>query len=406
MRVLYCTDTYPPQVNGVSIVTALSVAGLTRLGWECAVLAPRYPRATHAEWGDTVVDGGAAEVIDFPSVSLPRYPEIRLALPKVSSVVALARRLRPDLVHCETEFGIGRIGQVAAARAGIPLVSSYHTDFARYAEAYGAGWLRAPVSSYIGRFHRRSRRVYTPSSASRKDLLALGPEDVEVWGRGVDTEHFHPGRRSQELRAAFGMGSRFTFLYVGRLASEKRADQVIAAFRLARESLPRGVIHLVVAGTGPREAELRSAAPPGVTFLGVLDRQTRLPDLYANCDAFLFASVTETLGLVVLEAMASGLPVIATPTGGVADHLRHEENGLTYPEGDVPAMARAMLSLAGDFAFSRRLARGARRTAERLSWDREMERLDLSYREVCERPAQVSGNQQETVVPRPRSLSA
>ncbi len=406
MRVLYCTDTYPPQVNGVSIVTALSVAGLTRLGWECAVLAPRYPRATHAEWGDSVVDGGAAEIIDFPSVSLPRYPEIRLALPKVSSVVELAKRLRPDLVHCETEFGIGRIGQVAAARAGIPLVSSYHTDFARYAEAYGAGWLRAPVSRYIGRFHRRSRRVYTPSSASRKDLLALGPEDVEVWGRGVDAEHFHPGRRSQELRAAFGMGSRFTFLYVGRLAPEKRADQVIAAFRLASESLPRGVIHLVVAGTGPGEAELRLSAPPGVSFLGVLDRQTRLPDLYANCDAFLFASVTETLGLVVLEAMASGLPVIATPAGGVVDHLRDGENGLTYPEGSVPAMARAMLALAGDFALARRLARGARRTAERLSWDREMARLDLSYREVCERPAQRSGNQQETVVPRPRSLSA
>jgi glycosyltransferase involved in cell wall biosynthesis len=406
MRVLYCTDTYPPQVNGVSIVTALSVAGLTRLGWECAVLAPRYPQLTHAEWGDTVVDGGAAEVIDFPSLPLPRYPEVRMALPRISRLRELLERFRPDLVHCETEFGIGRMGQVAAARAGIPLVSSYHTDFARYAEAYGAGWLRTPVSRYIGRFHRRSRRVYTPSTASRKDLLALGPADVEVWGRGVDTEHFHPGRRSQELRALLGMGSRFTFLYVGRLAPEKRTDQVVAAFRLASGMLPRGVIHLVMAGSGPREAELRASAPPGVTFLGVLERQTRLPDLYANCDAFLFASVTETLGLVVLEAMASGLPVIATPAGGVADHLRHAENGLTYPEGNVEAMARAMVSLAGDFALARRLARGARRTAERLSWDRELERLDLSYREICAETAQASGNQQVTVVPRPRSLSA
>jgi phosphatidylinositol alpha 1,6-mannosyltransferase len=180
---------------------------------------------------------------------------------------------------------------------------------------------------------------------------------------------------------------------------------VIAAFRLAQEMLPKGVIHMVVAGTGPREAELRAGAPPGVTFLGVLDRQSRLPDLYANCDAFLFASVTETLGLVVLEAMASGLPVIATPAGGVADHLRHGENGLSFPEGNVELMARAMISLAGDFGLTRRLARGARRTAERLSWDREMERLDQSYREVCE-GAQASGNQQVTVVPRPRSLSA
>jgi glycosyltransferase involved in cell wall biosynthesis len=399
MRVLYCTDTYPPQVNGVSIVTALSVAGLTRLGWECAVVAPQY-----AEPASTA----AVEVLGVRSVPLPRYPEVRLALPSVSRVVDLIRRFRPDLVHCETEFSIGRAGQLAAGRTGLPTVSSYHTDFAQYAEAYGARWLRALVAGHIGRFHARSKRIYTPSSASRQTLLSLGltKVDVEVWGRGVDTELFHPGRRSQELRAAFGMGSRYTFLYVGRLAPEKRVEEVVDAFRQASEMLPRGVIHLVLAGTGPREAELRKAAPAGVTFLGVLDRQSRLPDLYANCDAFVFASVTETLGLVVLEAMASGLPVIAVPAGGVGDHLRHGENGLGCPEGNVKAMAHAMVSVAGDYALSRRLARGARRTAEQLSWDREMERLDASYREVCEVAAQVSGNQQVTVVPRPSSLSA
>jgi phosphatidylinositol alpha 1,6-mannosyltransferase len=100
-------------------------------------------------------------------------------------------------VHCQTEFGIGRAGKAAAARRRIPVVSSYHTDFARYAEAYGARWLRRAVSRYIARFHRSSRRVYTPSSVARADLLRLGLQDVEVWGRGVDTETFHPGRRSE-----------------------------------------------------------------------------------------------------------------------------------------------------------------------------------------------------------------
>ena len=110
------------------------------------------------------------------------------------------------------------------------------------------------------------------------------------------------------MRAALGMGSRFTFLYVGRLAPEKRPQQVLEAFRLASQILPRGVIHLIVAGTGPRESELRAAAPPGVSFLGLLDRQSQLPDIYANVDAFVFASVTETLGLVVLDAiLATGL---------------------------------------------------------------------------------------------------
>ena len=362
MRVLYCTDTYPPQLNGVSVVTSLSVEGLTRRGWECAVVAPRYPDAG-AGWYEQPGDGSRpVEVFSVPSIPLPRYPEVRLSLPRPGSIHDLIKRFKPDLVHCATEFGVGRMGQIAAARAEVPLVSSYHTDFARYADAYGTSWLRGSVTSYLGRFHRRSRRVFTPSTISRQDLLRLEVANVEVWGRGVDAELFHPGRRSQAMRAALGMGSRFTFVYVGRLAPEKRAEQIIQAFRLASETLPRGVIHLIMAGTGPCEAELRAAAPPGVTFLGFLDRRSRLPDLYANCDAFVFASVTETLGLVVLEAMASGLPVVAAPAGGVRDHLRDGRNGLAYPAGDVGAMARAMVKLAEDWGLTQRLARvrGAR----------------------------------------------
>ena len=412
MRVLFCTDTYPPQINGVSIVTALSVTGLSRLGWECAVVAPRYPASAHVQWSsaDEEFRSPSVEITSIPSIPLPRYPEVRLALPASALVRRLIDRFHPDLVHCATEFGIGRAGQVAALRTGLPLVSSYHTDFGRYAVAYGMPWLRRFVSAHLARFHRRSRRVYTPSTVSRAEVVALGVSDVETWGRGVDVEMFHPGRRSQDMRAALGMGSRFTFLYVGRLAAEKCVENVIEAFRLASTLLPSGTIHLVVAGTGPREAEIRSGAPSGVEFLGFLDRRSRLPDLYANCDAFLFASVTETLGLVLLEAMASGLPVIAAPAGGVRDHLRDGVNGLAYPEGDVGAMAQAMVCLAGDRSLRQRLARGARQTAEGLSWDREMERLDRSYREVCDAARRVqtagSGNQQVTVVPVPRSLSA
>jgi glycosyltransferase involved in cell wall biosynthesis len=300
-------------------------------------------------------------------------------------------RFRPDLVHCETEFPIGRMGQRAGAAAGLPLVSSYHTDFGRYTEAYGMPWLRNAVTGYLTRFHLKSQRVYTPSAVAKTDLANFGIRNVEVWGRGVDTTIFHPRRRSQQLREALGMGSRFTFLYVGRLAAEKRVDLVVEAFRQAAALVPRGVIHLVIAGTGPCEAELRAAAPPEVTFVGFLDRQTLLPDLYANSDAFVFASVTETLGLVVLEAMASGLPVIAAPEGGVRDHLRDGLNGLTYTPGDAAAMARAMVLLVGEWELTQRLARHARRTAEGLSWERELDRLDASYREVCDGGTAASG---------------
>jgi phosphatidylinositol alpha 1,6-mannosyltransferase len=384
MRVLYCTDTYPPQINGVSIVTALSVAGLSRRGWSCAVAAPRYPQEVWDRWTGAATPDPSVELVDLPSVAVPGYPELRLALRGGGAIRGLLRRFQPDLVHCETEFTIGLMGQRAASATGIPLVSSYHTDFGRYAESYGAPWLRPTVTGYLRRFHRRSVRVYTPSNVTRRELLDLGLDAVEVWGRGVDASVFHPGRRSQTLRAELGMGSRFTFLYVGRLAAEKRVDFVLEAFRRASAMVPRGVIHLILAGTGPCEPELRAAAPPEVTFLGFLDRQTRLPDLYANCDAFVFASLTETLGLVVLEAMASGLPVIAAPAGGVQDHLREGINGLTYDADDPSAMARAMVLLAGEYELTRRLSRAARRTAESLSWERELDRLDASYREVCE----------------------
>src|SRR5690349_6572633 len=385
MRVLYCTDTYPPQINGVSIVTALSVAGLCRRGWSCAVAAPRYPQEVRHQWtGASLADPGVQQV-DLPSVAVPGYPELRLAFRGRGTIRGLMRRFQPDLVHCETEFTIGRMGQRAASAASVPMVSSYHTDFGRYAESYGAPWLRPPVTGYLRRFHRRSVRVYTPSNVTRRELLDLGLDNVEVWGRGVDTSVFHPSRRRQGLRAELGMGSRFTFLYVGRLAAEKRVDFVLEAFRRASAMVPRGVMHLILAGTGPCEPELRAAAPPEVTFLGFLDRQTQLPDLYANCDAFVFASLTETLGLVVLEAMASGLPVIAAPAGGVQDHLREGVNGLTYDADDPGAMARAMVLLAGEYEVTRRLSRAARRTAESLSWERELDRLDASYREICER---------------------
>ncbi len=150
-------------------------------------------------------------------------------------------------------------------------------------------------------------------------------------------------------------------------------------------------MHLVVAGAGPRADALRAMGTDGITFLGNLDRREVLPRLYASADAFLFSSVTETLGLVVLEAMASGLPVIATPAGGVADHLRDGENGVAYPAHDVDAMADAMVALVLDRERRERLARGARGTAEALDWRHELDRLDASYRDVIARHRAASG---------------
>jgi glycosyltransferase involved in cell wall biosynthesis len=374
MRVLYCTDTYPPQVNGVSVVTAISVAGLRERGWDVHVIAPRYPHEDAARRDPNV--------IALPSMPLPLYPDVRLVLPDYAAARAAIDRLKPDLVHCATEFIVGRVGQIAAARAGVPIVTSYHTDFSRYMTSYGVPWLAKPVARYLARFHKRARRTFTPSKASRADLLRLGVSDVEVWGCGVDADRFNPSRRSQELRVKLGIDDAFTFLYVGRLAAEKGVDVVMEAYRRAESQLPHGAARLVVAGAGPEEKRLRATAPPGTVFLGFLERDAALPALYASADAFAFASTTETLGLVVLEAMASGLSVIATPAGGVAEHLRDGENGIAYPANDIDACAAAMVKLVSDGSLSVRLRSGARRTAEALTWSTELDRLDASYRRL------------------------
>ena len=392
MRVLFCTDTYPPQVNGVSVVTALSAAGLVTRGWECAVVAPKYP-AEEADVFTEHVGKNECQVLSIPSLPFPYYRDIRLSAPAYFSVLRLARRFKPDLIHSETEFVIGRIGQLVGATLGIPRVSSYHTDFSRYTTEYGIGWFRKPVMSYLARFHRRSLRTYTPSAPSRQDLLQYGVRDVEVWGRGVDINAYSPKYRSPSLRERLQLGDRFTFVYVGRIAAEKNAEMIVEAYAGAIERLPPDSTRLVIAGAGPKEAAVRAAAPNGVIFLGYLDRHRELPALYASSNAFLFASLTETLGLVVLEAMASGLPVIAAPAGGVADHLRDGVNGIAYPPRDAEAMAAAMVSLATDPDRTRRLSDGARRTAEALSWDHELDRLDASYREVLSTIRQQSGQE-------------
>lgn len=390
-RVLYCTDTYPPQVNGVSVVTALSVRGLLDRGWDCHVVAPRYP----AEMEGTPIagvpqTGGAVTAV--PSVALPVYPDLRLSAPALPRVMRAVREFAPDLVHCETEFMLGRLGQIAARVLGVPVVTSYHTDFGKYAASYGVPWLRGAVSRYIARFHQRALRTYTPSDVAAGELRRLGIAHAEVWGRGVDTVAFSPRHRSLELRRTFASGGdAFTFLYVGRLAAEKSVDRVLAAYRIVADRLPAGAVRLVIAGAGPREAALRDAAPASVVFLGYLDRERSLPQLYASGDAFVFASETETLGLVVLEAMASGLPVVAVPAGGVGEHLRDHENGLAVPSGDADAMAAAMIRLATDPSLHRQLAGGAIITAQGLTWDAELDRLDASYRRVLEQAARNAG---------------
>jgi glycosyltransferase involved in cell wall biosynthesis len=327
-------------------------------------------------------DDGAEVVAAVPSVPLPGYPEIRLAFPSYWRVLRGSRRFRPDLIHCATEGVLGRLGQLVARKLGVPVVTSYHTDFSRYMTAYGADWLAAPTRSYLTRFHNRATLTLTPSHAAVAQLRLMGVARTIVWGAGVDAVTYQPERRNEALRRKLGLEGKFTFLHVGRLAPEKNVDLVIEAFVRCHQLVGPDRAVLVIAGDGPRRAELERTAPPGIRFLGYLDRGTELPELYASADAFVFSSETETLGLVILEAMASGLPVVAAPAAGVGAYLRHGVNGLAYPPGDHEAMAGFMADLVTEPALRESLADGARHTALCLGWDRELDRLVRIYENV------------------------
>ena len=380
-RILYCTDSYLPQINGVSIVTAQTLTGLQRLGWQCGVIAPAYPRRV-TTGSSPAPAGPAVPVHAIPSVAWPPYPDLRLAWPARHAIRRWIRRFRPDVVHCTTEFVIGRLALSVARELGIPCCTTYHTNFGQYADAYGVSWLRRPVEQWISRVHRLADRTYTPSTVARAELERMGVQRTEVWGRGIDTDLFHPGHRSQALRVRLDIERAFTFLYVGRLAPEKNVALLLAAFDEVQRQRPPGSVRLLIVGHGPAEAALRRQAGAHVTFLGAQDRTTQLPTLYASTDAFVFASTTETLGLVLLEAMASGLPVIAVAAGGVRDHVRDDDTGLCFEGGDVAGCARAMEQCVNDPATRHRLAAAGRRWAETHAWDLEMERLDASYREL------------------------
>ncbi len=154
----------PPQVNGVSVVTAISVAGLRERGWDVHLIAPKYP--------DCVAHDADPNMMAIPSVALPLYPDVRLVAPDYIAVRETIDRLRPDLVHCTTEFLVGRLGSGRRARGGVPVVTSYHTDFSRYMASYGVPWLAKPVSRYLARFHRRARRTFTLARVVRRPRAA------------------------------------------------------------------------------------------------------------------------------------------------------------------------------------------------------------------------------------------
>ena len=368
------TDTSLPEINGVTTVLAIMQQGLRDRGLEVLTVAPAVPG--HA---DAAGDNG--HVVRRPSIPCPRYPSVRLSWPFDSVVHRALDCFGPDLVHAVTEGPLGLQGRAFARREGLPFVTSYHTDFPSYASRYLGRWAVAPTTRYLTWFHRPARLTQTPSGVIAGQLRELGVARTQVWGRSVDAAAFTPSHRSNDFREELGARDRFVVLHVGRLAREKGLDTLIASFRLAHESLGSRAAFWV-AGDGP-DAPVVRAALPFARHLGFIARPL-LARLYANADLFVFPSATETCGLVALEAMASGLPVLGAKAGGVVESVTPGITGDLIAPGDAGGFAAGIVAMAWNPEDRHAMSIAARAFASGRDWSHELDQLVGTYEGLIE----------------------
>ncbi|CAJ0786898.1 GDP-mannose-dependent alpha-mannosyltransferase [Ralstonia condita] len=373
MRIAYVTETWPPELNGVSLTAARTVAFLRAREHDVMLVRPRQ---RVIDTGQPPLSGGTLRVRGMP---IPRYPALRMGLPARRGLVRAWRAYRPDLVHVATEGPLGWSAIRAARQLGVPVTSDFRTRFDEYGRHYAWDGAAALVRAYLRAFHNRTDRTFVPTRELQRQLRALAFERLSISTRGVDARQFAPHHRSEALRAQWHAADDApVVLTVGRLAVEKNLGVALDAFDAIRHNVPGA--RLVMVGDGPLRRVLQQRCPEAV-FAGMQQGQA-LAAHYASADLFLFPSLTETFGNVVVEAMASGLPVVAFDTAAAGMHVRSGENGLLVPVGDAGAFVRAATELAADAALCCRLGGAARQTAQTLDWPRVLERFEAALMAV------------------------
>ena len=355
------TETYPPEVNGVARTVNEMVEGLRRRGHSIALARPRQSRA------DTpFIDGNLVEWLGR-GMAVPRYPQLKFGLPARGALAREWARWRPDIVHIATEGPMGWSALAAAKAVGAPVATDFHTNFHTYSRHYGVGWLSRPVMAYLRHFHNRAACTMVPTRELAEELAAGGFRGLRIVGRGVDPAVFSPAKRSSELRARWGAKDDTPVaLCVSRFAPEKNFPLVIRAFEAMRAI--RRDARLVLVGDGPMAEELRRRNV-GYVIAGRLVNGA-LSAHYASADIFLFPSLSETFGNVTLEAMASGLAVLAYRYAAAREHLRDGETAVLAEPGEEQAFLAGALRLVSDLERARALGRAARAVAESVTWQR------------------------------------
>ncbi|OPL08509.1 MAG: glycosyl transferase family 1 [delta proteobacterium ML8_F1] len=355
MKIAVFTDTFSPEINGVTNTLGRMTRFFDENAIEYKIFAPRYDlrdRSPHTE--------------RFYSMKFLLYPQSRFTLPNLFRVDEVLREFKPDIVQIMTEFNMGFIGLNYAKRNGIASVSNYSTNFSQYMEYYNLGFAKPALWDYLRWFHNQNKVTLCPSRETQRLLEAEGIENTDILSRGIDISDFNPRYRNPALREKLGLGDKTALLYVGRVSIEKDLDVLQAAYRKISRDYGDEVA-LIITGDGPYLEKARETFAGNTLFTG-FKRGPELAEIYASCDVFVCPSSSETFGNVVLEAMASGLPVIGADAGGVGELIDHGVNGLTFEAGNPQSLTGRLDELLKDTALRQRLASQGLSFAEGRSW--------------------------------------
>jgi glycosyltransferase involved in cell wall biosynthesis len=372
MRIAIIAEVFLPKVDGVVIRTMNLIRHLLDQGDEILVVAPQVEGRRDSP----------VPVVEFRSFPFAAYPEYRIGLPD-ARLVRTIEEFSPDLLHYINPFAFGFRCCDILAQAGLPVpaVFSFHTLYGEFVKRYA---LLKPLSSMLWwlmrDYHNTADRNLTVSAIMQQDLIDRGFERVELWPPAVDCSLFDPQRSNIEMRQRLSNGQpqRPLLLTVSRLAPEKNVVFLADVIR----QIPQA--RLAIIGDGPQRAELeRRFTGTNTSFFGYMKGE-ELARAYASADAFVYASETETMGNVVLEAMASGLAVAAPRAGGIPSLVRHDETGLLYQPGDARDAVAAVRRLLSEEDFRTRTSRQARSTVEQWGWNRSIERVRQHYIETIE----------------------
>jgi glycosyltransferase involved in cell wall biosynthesis len=370
LRIAVVTETWPPEVNGVAMTLAKLVQGLSHRNHDVQLIRPRQTKT------DSPMSDSSLEEVLMRGMPIPRYPELKLGLPSKKTLVKTWTLRRPDVVHIATEGPLGWSALQAAKVLKLPVTSDFRTNFQSYSKHYGVGWLRKPIVAYLRKFHNATACTMVPTRELMRTLSQNGFANLKVVSRGVDTKLFNISKRDTSLRSSWGATDDTKVLIsVGRMAPEKNLDQVLKAYEALK--VTGQAFKLVMVGDGPLKEQFQKRYPE-IIFPGMLS-QSNLAAYYASSDLFIFPSQTETFGNVTLEALASGIPVLAFDCAAARDWVQTGVNGWLVAENNPEGFAAQAVAIFNSKDLLDQITQSTRQQVVHLDWDQIAEQVESVF---------------------------